>query len=198
MPQVRRRLREAGIRQSLSRANAKEMLRCLSIFVRYRGFKGLLILLDEVENVLQGTPRERRQAYTVVRELIDNVDDRNGMTTTCFLAAGTPDLFEGPAGFAEYEALAQRVLLPPGTTGRNPRASLVDLSDYPLTSDDLVKIVRRIIAVFQIAFEEPLPQSAVSGVLDALHGALLANPDLNVRGCVRLAVNHLDQQRLVG
>ena len=196
--QVRKRLRESGILQSLSRGNAKEMLRCLSIFVRYRGFKGLLILFDEVENVLQGTRRTRREAYTVMRELIDNVDDRHGMTTTCFFAAGTPDLFEGQSGFAEYEALAERVLLPQSSTGRNPRAALVDLSDFPLTPDDLVQVVKRIIGVFEIAFDEKMPERTVTEVLEKLREALEMNPDLNVRSCVRLAVDHLDQQRLHG
>ena len=133
-----------------------------------------------------------------MRELIDNVDDRQGMTTTCFFAAGTPDLFEGQGGLVEYEALAERVLLPPSATARNPRAALVDLSDYPLKPDDLAQIVERIIGVFEVALDEALPESAVAFVLDKLREALVENPDLNVRACVRLAVNHWDQQRLLG
>jgi len=191
--EVRTRLRAAGIRESLTRRNAKEMLRCFTAFIRYRGFGGLMIMLDEVENVLHGTSKTRREAYTILRELIDNVDDRHGMTTTCFYAAGTPDLFESEKGFTEYEALAERVLLPSGSGHANPRAALVDLSRFPLTKDDMVQMAERIIHVYELAKAHTVPDGSRKTIVNLLNASLTDNPDLNARAWVRKVVDVLDE-----
>ena len=92
------------------------MLRSLSAFLQYRGHGGILILIDELENVLHQTPAARRSAWTILRELIDNIDDRHGMTNTAFYVAATRDVFDSDKGMTEYEALAERVLLPGNRT----------------------------------------------------------------------------------
>lgn len=191
--EIRTRLRQSGIREPIKRQNAKEMLRSLSTFLRYRGFGGILVLLDEVENVIQQTPSARRTAYTVLRELIDNVDDRHGMTRTAFYVSGTPDLFDGEKGLTEYEALAARVLLPSDLSHPNPAAAVVDLSLYPLTKESLALIGEKITQLHSIAKNLP-PDSKVQEMLrDRLTQLLARNPDLNPRTWVRSAVEVLDQ-----
>lgn len=191
---TRRRLRASGIRESLNKRNAKELLRCLSAFVRYRGFGGIMVLLDEVENVLQGTRKSRREAYTILRELIDNVDDRHGMVATTFYAAGTPDLFDGEKGFTEYEALAERVLLPGRGGSPNPRAPLLDLTQFPLQRRDFVEMGQRVVEVYSIA-KQIEPPDAIETRLSALLDELLArNPDTSARNWVRQVVNVLDTE----
>lgn len=191
--EIRTRLRQSGIREPIKRQNAKEMLRSLSTFLRYRGFGGILVLLDEVENVIQQTPSARRTAYTVLRELIDNVDDRHGMTRTAFYISGTPDLFDGEKGLTEYEALAARVLLPSDLSHPNPAAAVVDLSLYPLTKESLALIGEKITQLHSIAKNLP-PDSKVQEMLrDRLTQLLARNPDLNPRTWVRSAVEVLDQ-----
>ncbi len=188
----RARLRQAGIRESIKRQNAKEMLRSLSTFIRYRGYGGILILLDEVENVLQQTPAARRTAYTVLRELIDNVDDRHGMTRAAFYVSGTPDLFDGEKGLTEYEALAARVLLPSDLSHPNPAAAVVDLSLYPLTKQALAEIGDKIL-IIHAAAKSWSPDGEVRDRLqDRLNGLLSQNPDLNPRTWVRSVVEVLD------
>ena len=144
-PEVRASLRTAGILEVVSRKNAKALLRQLTAFARYRGYSGVLILVDEVENVLQLTPASRRTAYTVLRELIDNADERHGMARTLIYLSGTPDLFEGEKGITEYEALASRVILPTRTSAPNPAGAVVDLAAFPITSEDLRAIASRIV-----------------------------------------------------
>jgi hypothetical protein len=177
--------------EPLTKRNAKEMLRCLSKFLQYRGFGGLLIALDEVENVLLSTPKARREAYITLRELIDNVDYRHGVTTTCFIAAGTPDLFEGGKGFSEYEALATRVLLPSTVGPPNPRSSVVDLSRFPLTRDDFQEMSEKILAIFEIAKNIVVPTSTGDRLEDLLDAELKRNPDTTARSWVRTVVEFL-------
>lgn len=190
---LRARLRRAGIRESIKRQNAKEMLRSLSTFLCYRGYSGILILLDEVENVLQETPAARRTAYTVLRELIDNVDDRHGMTKTAFYISGTPDLFDSEKGVTEYEALAARILLPSDTLLPNPAASVLDLSLYPLTPEAMHEIGDKIALVHGVA-KGWSPDGSVHELLGRCLVKLLSrDPDLNPRIWVRNAVEVLDQ-----
>jgi len=191
--EVRPRLRQAGVREPIKRQNAKEMLRSLSSFLSYRGYGGTLILLDEVENVLHETPSARRTAYTVLRELIDNVDDRHGMTRTAFYISGTPDLFDGEKGVTEYEALAARILLPSDLSRPNPAASVLDLSLYPLDGDALKAIGERIARLHAIG-KKWSPDGDVKKRLDErLSNLLKRNPDLNPRTWVRSAVEVLDE-----
>jgi hypothetical protein len=191
--EVRARLRQAGIREPIKRQNAKEMLRSLSSFLSYRGYGGVLILLDEVENVLQQTPSARRTAYTILRELIDNVDDRHGMTRTAFYISGTPDLFDGEKGVTEYEALAARILLPSELSRPNPAASVLDLSLYPLDSEVLNRIGEKITSLHAIAKQWSPDGEVKSKLHDRLSTLLKRNPDLNPRTWVRSAVEVLDE-----
>jgi hypothetical protein len=188
---VRARLLHSGIRESLRRQNAKEMLRSLSTFVRYRGFGGLLILLDELENVLQQPPRARRTAYTILRELIDNVDDRHGMVNTAFYVSATPDVFDSEKGLTEYEALAERVILSGGRTA-NPIASVIDLSIWPLSRDDLLEMALKIAALHGIAKGVKTDAKVLAAVGPMLDEQLDRNPDLTARTWVRIIIDELD------
>ena len=132
------------------------------------------------------------------RELIDNVDDRHGMTATCFYAAGTPDLFEGEKGFTEYEALAERVLLPGGTGARNPRASLVDLSEFPLDRADFEAMGRRIVEVYARAKNREMAPDTNDAIPSLLDGLLDRNPDASARVWVRSVVDALDTGSIGG
>jgi hypothetical protein len=193
-PDLRRRLRDLGVREAISRRNAKEMLRAFSVFLRYRGFGGVLILLDELENVLQQPPQARRTAYNTLRELIDNVDDRHGMSRTAFYISGTPDVFEGERGISENEALATRVLLR-GGDGTNPVAPVIDLTAFPLTHDDLAEIGRRIAHLHAQTGPWKLPPDLERTLRTLLQQTASRNPDLTVRVWVRTVVDHLDRAR---
>jgi hypothetical protein len=192
--EIRARLARAGIREPISRRNAKEMLRNMSAFVRYRGFGGILIMLDEVENVLQQTPTARRAAYTVLRELVDNVDDRHGMTCTAFYISGTPDLFESSKGITEYEALASRVLMPlHDRSEQNPAGSVLDLSLLPLSRAELLEIAARISVLHGIA-KARNPGAGSKKECEALLAEISRrNPDFTIRAWVRAVVQLLDR-----
>lgn len=188
---VKQLFRGAGIMESLNKRNAKEMLRSLSAFLQYRGFGGLMIVLDEVENVILATPKARKEAYITLRELIDNADYRHGVMATCLYATGTPDLFEGAKGFSEYEALATRVLIPPGEGLPNPRATVLDLSRFPLTRSDFLKTACRISDIFCVAKgRAPVRASGVT-FDEMLDAELRRNRDMTARHWVRLVVNSL-------
>jgi hypothetical protein len=192
-PEIKKSLRSEGILEAISPRNAKVMLRQMTSFLRYRGYNGFLVLFDEVENVLHLAPATRRAAYTIVRELVDNVDAINGMTQTLLYFSGTPDLFDSAKGIGEYEALASRVLLPRRDMLPNPSASVVDLADFPITPENMRQMAERIGHVYEIAYsgvDSREISTDVSGLLDRHQ---LQSPRLWVRS----VVEHLDRQNRI-
>jgi hypothetical protein len=132
----------------------------------------------------------------VLREIIDNVDDRHGMTCTAFYVSGTPDLFDGEKGLTEYEALAARVLLPSDGSHSNPAAAVVDLSLYPLSTAALVEIGNKIAVIHGIAKTWSPGPNEEKLLRDRLSQLLSRNPDLNARMWVRSSVELLDEQAM--
>ncbi len=191
-PAIKASLRAAHILEPVSRRNAKAMLRQLTAFARYRGYRGFLILIDEVENVLQLSVSQRRMAYTLLRELIDNIDERHGMAQTLLFLSGTPDLFEGEKGIAEHEALAGRVLLPSSNSPPNPAAPVVDLTAFPITAADFLTIGMNIASLYYVA--GGAPKHVSKPTQDALTALLPLNPLPSPRAWVRTVVDLLDRQ----
>jgi len=189
---VRKRLKDAGIAEPISRRNAKEMLRSVSVFLQYRGFGGTLILVDELENVLHQTRTARRTAYTILRELIDNVDDRHGMKRTAFYVSATPDVFDSQEGITEYEALAERVLLTAGTAKRNPLGNVVDLAAWPLTRDEFIALTHNLADLHGIALQWNVARADITPLIRLLDEQLARNPDMTARSWTRTVVDELD------
>jgi hypothetical protein len=187
--EVKKALRERGILESVSQKNAKAMLRQMTAFLRYRGFSGLLVLFDEVENVLQLTPSSRRAAYTIVRELIDNADSVNGMTRTLLYFSGTPDLFDAETGVKEYEALASRILAARNGGPPNPAAAVLELEDFPFTREDLVKVAGKIAQVYATAYPNRNPLNAKQ----LTDGRFEKPPYPTARTWVKFIVDELDR-----
>ncbi len=183
---TRKDLKESGILEPVSRRNAKALLRQVTSFVRYLGYGGVLVLIDEVENVLQLTPKSRRDAYIIIRELIDNADERHGMTRSLIYLSGTPDLFEGEKGITEYEALASRVILPTVGTTPNPAGAVVDLAAFPITSADLRAIANRIVELHLRTSATGASHLSVDQYESFLRSAHSPSPRLFVRGLVDL------------
>lgn len=195
-PVVRGRLRAAGITEAIVRRNAKDMLRSLSAFLRYRGYGGLVIMLDEVENVLHASTSARRGAYTTLRELVDNVDDVHGMTRTAFYVSGTPDLFTGEKGITEYDALAQRVLLVGRARRPNPNGVVVELAQFPLHTYDFIAMAERITAAYVIATAWRPAEDVSEKFEEALNELTQDGTMPTARRWVRRVVEELDSLRI--
>jgi hypothetical protein len=193
--EVRARLRRVGIPESINRRNAKDILRSLSRFLQYRGHRGVLLLIDELENVLHQNAVARRAAWTILRELIDNVDDRHGMSRTAFYIAATPDVFESEKGMNEYAALADRVLLPSTRAAPNPLAPIIDLAAWPLRPEDLEHAARSITALHGVAMSWQPGSDGFMRLHELLHDSLRSSPELTVRGWVKIVIERLDAAR---
>jgi hypothetical protein len=62
----KRELRPFQIFDSLNKTNSKRLLVSLILFLRYLGYQGLILLLDELETVMTQSAAVRNAAYTAV------------------------------------------------------------------------------------------------------------------------------------
>jgi adenosylhomocysteinase len=100
--------RIAGVTGSLGPTDALVFLRGLLELIRTAGYKGLVLVLDEVETISRQRSPERIKSLEVLRSLVDALD-KNEFPGLVLLVTGTPDFFEGPAGIPSLEPLHDRI-----------------------------------------------------------------------------------------
>lgn len=109
------RSEESTALAALSPRTARRALRELSHLVRVLGWRGTFVVFERAE-VLPKLPAGRRDdAYTVLRELIDDNDTGRGLVATRLVVSAGPALFDSKHGIGLLPPLAMRVL--PLTTG---------------------------------------------------------------------------------
>jgi hypothetical protein len=164
------RIKELGILRPIHKLNAKDHLRSLSCILLAFGYRGVLIILDELERIMQESRTRRIKAYTILRELMDNVDGENGMVNTCFYCAAPPAQFESQKGFIEVEPLASRIQEPvmANKGDVDPTGAIVNLDKSPLIRVDQIELAKRILQLFRIARQCSFPDlndNAIEGVV---------------------------------
>ena len=100
--------RDFGVQKMVKKENARIFLASLGKFVRWLGFRGLLVLLDESE-MSHSTMRKSslRNAHNNLLHLINEAESVEGLV---LLYAAVPEFFDDPKyGIKTYGALAQRI-----------------------------------------------------------------------------------------
>jgi hypothetical protein len=169
------RIPSRGVMRPITKIHGKEYLRALSSLLAGMGYRGMLVIIDELEGIMSESRTRRRRAYTILRELMDNVDGENGMRQTCLYAAAPPGQFEAQKGFIEVEALSSRIQSPLLTLDGPPdcTATIVDLDHSPLTRKQQVDLGRRLRELHGIARSwraiEFVPESKLLQLVDDIH-----------------------------
>jgi hypothetical protein len=130
-------LNEIGVRGYLEANQVFPRMRALLEIIAGSRFKGLLLMVDELE-LIRRFPhtRQREQALETLRLLIDETG-KNGLPGCLLIFTGTDTFFEDDrAGLKSYEALDNRVALPGGPHGmismKQPVISLEKLNQERL------------------------------------------------------------------
>ncbi|GIX45974.1 MAG: ATP-binding protein [Candidatus Tectimicrobiota bacterium] len=148
-----------GILQRIDRSTAFSMLRSLLQWVRFLGYAGLVILMDEAERVPSLSSRQRELLLHNLRELIDACAQVHFKHTLCLYAVPDETFLEGRAQI--YEALRQRL----ATTFDviNPTGVKIDLekagSDAVAT---LEAIGHKLAAIYAVAYDTSLDSAHLS------------------------------------
>lgn len=100
--------------ETLSKHNARSWLYSFTEVLRFMGFKGAVIILDQFEAILPGfssqvhyTPQKRNDVYELLRQLIDDMDFFKNIL---ILIAGRAEMMENEKyGIQSYKALNMRI-----------------------------------------------------------------------------------------
>jgi hypothetical protein len=108
-----------GISKIITKENSKLMLQSLVNFLKFSGYKGLMILFDEAEQYYSIIRKsDLQQAHNNLLALINNIESLSGLI---LIYATTPDFFiDEKYGIQRYGALAGRIGKP--EENRPPRA----------------------------------------------------------------------------
>ena len=183
----------------LREGTSQDALRGILWLIRAAGFAGVVLCIDEVEELAKlGSQKRMDQALQSLREHVDHAGGDSGYRYLCLYLAATPEMFENQAYFPRYDALATRIQ----PLGReiNWRAPVVDLDKTPLTGEEMLEMATRIKEIHQVAFpaipvaavSEDLLKTLVEGVVAARYRT--AKPRL----LARLVVDELERARQQG
>ncbi|GBD19688.1 hypothetical protein HRbin28_00121 [bacterium HR28] len=143
-------IRPPGIRARIDRASSRAMLRSLVVFLRYLGYSGLVLFLDEIELLLTQRPSVRNGSYEVLRQFIDDTESIPSLVMLCSLTEQA--LQDNRSGIPSYPALNQRIGgLLTGFSPRDYRSVTVNLNRLPLEPHELFELAQRIRDVHALA-----------------------------------------------
>jgi hypothetical protein len=135
--------RQAGIRGDLDHFGALGFLEGLLTVLRDSDYKGLLLVLDEVETLQRVRSDVREKSLNAIRQLIDEID-AGRFPGLYVLMTGTPAFYDGQLGIQRLPPLAQRLHTTFDADARfdNPRAPQIRLTGFG--QDSLDELGRRI------------------------------------------------------
>ena len=180
----------------LGKGTAREALRGLLWLIRNAGHTGLVLSIDEVEELARLPQRRRRdQALQALREHVDDAGAEAGHRSLCLYLAATPEMFENQDYFPRYDALQTRIQ----PVGReiNWRAPVIDLDRTPLSGGEMRELAFHLRDLYRIAYEarsaEPVTEELLKTFVKQVIGTTLgiAKPRL----LVRLVIHELERAR---
>lgn len=162
--------RGAGLRGELDHFGALGFLQGLLTVLRDSDYRGLVLVLDEVETLQRVRSDVREKSLNALRQLIDEIDA--GRFPGLYLVmTGTPAFFDGQQGVQRLPPLAQRLAVDFSTDSRfdNPRAVQVRLPGF--TQESLRSLGVRVRDIYLAGAEAP---DRVAAVVDDRYVELLS------------------------
>lgn len=133
----KRELKPFQIFEVINKTNSKHLLNALIVFLRHIGYKGLILLMDELETVIAQATSIRNAAYENVRLFIDNTEHAEYLHIFFSII---PDVLISEKGFKSYDALWSRVRSIGEKKQLNYRDVLIDLHQTPLRTKELIEL----------------------------------------------------------
>ena len=193
--------RAAGVRGDLDHFGALGFLQGLLTVLRDSDYRGLVVVLDEVETLQRVRSDVREKSLNALRQLVDEID--SGRFPGLYLViTGTPAFFDGQQGIQRLPPLAQRISADFSGDPRfdNPRAPQIRLPGFGQGSlRELGVRVRDIYAPGSQApervvtlIDDAYVQELASAVAGQLGGRVGVSPRLYLRKLVDV-MDRVDQ-----
>lgn len=146
---AKKEIKPFHIFEVINKTNSKSLLNALITFLRHVGYKGLILLMDELETVVGQAKSVRSAAYENVRLLIDNTEQAGYLHIFFSII---PDVLESEKGFKSYDALWSRVRSIGENKRLNYRGVLIDLHRTPLKTGELVELGKTLRAIHGVSY----------------------------------------------
>lgn len=146
--------RAAGVRGELDHFGALGSLQGLLTVLRDSDYRGLVVILDEVETLQRVRSDVREKSLNALRQLVDEID--GGRFPGLYLVmTGTPAFYEGQQGIKRLPPLEQRLSVDFTTDAKfdNPRAPQIRLPGF--TQDSLQELGQRVRDIYATGASEP-------------------------------------------
>lgn len=189
---------ELKVTGDVTRENAFEFFRALLHMIQATGYKGLLVLFDEVETVQKLTHRQSRDnAYENLRLFIDEADS-NGFPNCFFLYTGTTELMESERGIKSLEPLHQRLKVEKDDKFRNLRQPVIFLNSFDKEKlYSVAKKVRDIHAgVFNWNAASKVSDEFLNNLVNEMTTGFGGEIAIKPRGFLRTLVDILDKSEM--
>jgi hypothetical protein len=193
--------RAAGIRGELDHFGALGFLQGLLTVLRDSDYRGLVVVLDEVETLQRVRSDVREKSLNALRQLADEID--GGRFPGLYLVmTGTPAFFDGPQGVKRLPPLAQRLDVDFSMDPRydNPRAPQIRLGGF--SHDSLLELGSRVRDIFVQGISDSdrvrrvVDDRYIAGLADAIAGDLGGKVGVAPRLFLKKLIDVLDRVEL--
>ena len=183
--------RRAGIRGDIGNREALGYLRGVLEIVKAAGYKGLVIVIDELETVLRARRDTRAASLEGLRKIIDAASSYPGML---WLFTGTPDFFDDKRGVKGLQPLHDRIGFQKLGNVASLRQPQLELE--PFKRPRLVEVGLRLRSIFaatnRASFEKRFTPELVGRLADSVLQGLAADVGAVPRAFLRKLVGLLD------
>jgi len=155
-PGVDRRLTGAITVRPITNATSLDVFRGLLWLLTMCDYKGLILSIDEVEQIARLRPSVRRdRSFQTLREFVDNTDGDIGLQNFAVYFAATPNMFDDEDYFRSYDALATRI--EPVSNETNWYSPVINLGKTALSEKQLYEVATKICKIYGIAYGPDIP-----------------------------------------
>jgi hypothetical protein len=152
------------ILQRIDKSTAFIMLRSLIQFIRFAGYTGLAILLDEAEQVPSLSTKQKDSLLSNLRELIDECGHATFNHTMIMYAVPDINFLEGRTQI--YEALRQR--LSSSLDYINPTGVQIRLEQDSDPVATLSEIGHKLSRIYEVAYDFKFPEMNLKAAIDSI------------------------------
>jgi hypothetical protein len=167
--------RLASIKGDIGSREALDYLQGILEITKAAGYKGLVIVIDEVETILRMRHDVRGKSLNGIRQICDAADRYRGLF---WVFTGTPEFFDTNRGVAGLPPLHDRIKFLQSGSFANPRQPQLALQ--PFNAERLREVAMKLRELYPIEDRMPLIQKVTPVFIDRL----VANVTAGFRGDV--------------
>jgi hypothetical protein len=153
----------AGIKGTITSQTAMDYLHGILEIVKAAGYKGLVIVIDEVETIVRMRTDVRGKSLNGIRQIIDAADRYKGLL---WVFTGTPEFFDHPRGVKGLQPLHDRIEFISHGGLVNPRQAQLELR--PFDKDRLKEVALKLREMFPAKDRAKLEAKITPQYIEAL------------------------------